>query len=65
MENGVDVVLASLSLPNDGAFMLVQNLRGYANTASIPVLGMCVRTATAEQARAQQNRLCRRHHQTD
>jgi len=54
MENGVDVVLASLSLPNDGAFMLLQNLRGYANTASIPVLGMCVRTAAAEQARAQQ-----------
>src|SRR5580692_12889377 len=34
MEHGVDVVLASLSLPNDGAFMLFQNLRGYANTAS-------------------------------
>ena len=54
MENGIDVVLASLSLPNDGAFMLLQNLRGYANTASIPLLGMCVRTATVEQARAQQ-----------
>ncbi len=54
MENGVDVVLASLSLPNDGAYMLFQNLRGYANTASIPVLGMSVRTAAAEQARAQQ-----------
>ena len=53
MENGVDVVLASLSLPNDGAYMLLQNLRGYANTASIPVLGMSVRTAAAEQARAQ------------
>jgi two-component system cell cycle response regulator len=54
MENGIDVVLASLSLPNDGAFMLFQNLRGYAHTAAIPVLGMCVRTAVAEQARAQQ-----------
>jgi two-component system cell cycle response regulator len=54
MENSVDIVLASLSLPNDGAFMLFQNLRGYANTASIPVIGMCVRTAAAEQARAQQ-----------
>lgn len=54
LENGVDLVLASLSLPNDGAFMLFQNLRIYANTASIPVLGMCVRTAAAEQARAQQ-----------
>jgi two-component system cell cycle response regulator len=54
MENEVDVVLAGLSLPNDGAFMLYQNLRSHANTASIPVLGMCVRTAAAEQARAQQ-----------
>jgi len=53
-ENGVDVVLASLSLPNDGANMLFQNLRGLARTASIPVMGMCVRTATAEQERAQQ-----------
>ncbi len=54
LENGVDMVLASLSLPNDGASMLFQNLRIYANTASIPVLGMSVRTAAAEQARAQQ-----------
>jgi two-component system cell cycle response regulator len=54
-DNEVDIVLASLSLPNDGAFTLFQNLRSYANTASIPVIGMCVRTATAEQARAQQS----------
>ena len=53
-KNGVDVVLASLSLPNDGAYMLFQNLRGFAHTASIPVVGMCVRTATPEQTRAQQ-----------
>jgi two-component system cell cycle response regulator len=54
LKDGVDMALASLSLPNDGAFTLFQNLRSHANTASIPVLGMCVRTATAEQARAQQ-----------
>jgi two-component system cell cycle response regulator len=48
------LVLASLSLPNDGAFALIQNLRTYAITASIPVLGMCVLTAAAEQARAEQ-----------
>lgn len=54
MEHGVDLVLASLSLPNDGAYMLFQNLRGYTNTASIPVLGMCVKTATTDQTRAQQ-----------
>jgi len=50
----VDLVLAGLSLPNDGAIMLYQHLRSHTNTASIPVLGMCVRTATAEAARAQQ-----------
>jgi two-component system cell cycle response regulator len=54
MAQGVDVVLASLSLPKDGAHMLFQNLRGYANTAAIPVFGLCVKTAAAEQSRAQQ-----------
>ncbi len=34
--------------------MLFQNLRGFANTASMPVLGLCVKTAAARQARAQQ-----------
>jgi len=34
--------------------MFFQNLRGSAQTASIPILGMCVRTATADQTRAQQ-----------
>jgi two-component system cell cycle response regulator len=52
--NEVDVVLASLALPAEGAFTLFENLRGNAKTASIPVLGMCVRTATTEQERAQQ-----------
>ena len=65
IENGVDVVLASLTLPNDGAYMLFQNLRGYANTASIPVLAMSVRTAVAEQARAQAGRLCRHRDQAN
>ncbi|MGD0813110.1 MAG: response regulator [Verrucomicrobiota bacterium] len=55
LKNGADLVLASLSLPKDGAFALFQNLRTYSATASIPVLGMCVRTAAAEQSRAQQN----------
>lgn len=54
IEQSADIVLASLSLPNDGAFMLFQNLRSYTNTASIPLIGMSVRTATAEQTRAQQ-----------
>lgn len=51
---GVDLLLASLSLPNDGAHMLFQKLRENATTASVPVFGLCVKTATPEQARAQQ-----------
>jgi two-component system cell cycle response regulator len=54
MEAGVEIVLASLSLPNDGAYMLFQNLRGFTLTAAIPVLGLSVKTATDEQARAVQ-----------
>jgi two-component system, cell cycle response regulator len=53
IEHGVDLVLASLSLPNDGAYMLFQNLRGSTNTSTIPLLGLCVKTATDEQTRAQ------------
>jgi two-component system cell cycle response regulator len=51
---GVDLVLASLSLPDDGAYSFFQTLRSQANTASIPVLGMCVRTATEDQKKAVQ-----------
>jgi len=54
MENPVDIVLASLALANDGAHMLFQNLRSYTATATIPVLGLCVKTATTDQTRAQQ-----------
>jgi two-component system cell cycle response regulator len=55
MKNEVDGVLANLLLPHDGAFMLFQNLRSYANTSSIAVIGMCVGTDTPEQARARQS----------
>jgi two-component system cell cycle response regulator len=51
---GTDIVLASLSLPNDGAYVLFQKLRGHASAATIPVLGMSIRTAVVEQSRAQQ-----------
>jgi two-component system cell cycle response regulator len=54
MKQGPDAVLVSLSLPKDGAYMLFQNLRGLATTSSIPVIGLSVKTATAEQLRAQQ-----------
>lgn len=51
---GIDIVLASLSLPNDGAHILFQNLRGYANTSTIPVFGLCVKTNATDQTRATQ-----------
>lgn len=54
MEQGTDLVLASLSLPKDGAYLLLQNLRGCAATAAAPVFGLCVKTAASEQSRAQQ-----------
>jgi two-component system cell cycle response regulator len=50
----VNVVLASLSLPDDAAFTFFHNLRGYASITALPVFGLSVRTATAEQARAHQ-----------
>ncbi|MGA3179071.1 MAG: response regulator [Verrucomicrobiota bacterium] len=52
--NGIDLVLASLSLPNDGAYTLFQNLRSYANTSTIPVFGLCVKTTVGDQTRATQ-----------
>jgi two-component system cell cycle response regulator len=50
VRQGIDIVLASLSFPRDGAQQLLQNLRSYARTASIPVLGLCVKTAATDQA---------------
>jgi two-component system cell cycle response regulator len=51
---GADIMLVSLSLPNDGASLLFQKLHSHGTTSAIPVLGMSLRTATVEQARAQQ-----------
>jgi two-component system cell cycle response regulator len=53
-QKAADIVVASLALPGDGAHVLFQSLRDHASTAAIPVLGMSVRTAAEEQARAQQ-----------
>jgi len=50
----VDVALISLSLPKEGAYMLFQNLRGFASTSAVPIFGLCVKTAVADQTRAQQ-----------
>jgi len=49
LEKEIDVVLASVSLPKSGAQLLLQQLRGYAKTATIPVLGLCVKPAASDQ----------------
>jgi two-component system cell cycle response regulator len=52
--NPVDMVLLSLSLPDNAAFTLFQMLRGNARTKSLPVFALSVKTAADEQGRAQQ-----------
>jgi two-component system cell cycle response regulator len=49
-----DVILISLSLPENGGFNLFQLLRASAKTKAVPVFGMCVKNAAEEQVRAQQ-----------
>lgn len=49
-----DVIFISLTLPENGGFNLFQLLRASGKTKSVPVFGMCVKTAADEQARAQQ-----------
>lgn len=49
-----DVILVSLSLPENAGFMLFQMFRASIKTKSIPILALSVKTATEEQARAQQ-----------
>lgn len=47
-----DLVLVSLSLPQDGAHALLRDLRADPRTRKVPVLGLSVRTATEEHKRA-------------
>lgn len=49
-----DVILISLSLPESAGFTLFQMLRTNNKTKTVPVFGMCVKTAMDDQARAQQ-----------
>jgi two-component system, cell cycle response regulator len=49
-----DVILVSLTLPDSGGFTLFQMLRASSKTKNVPVFGLCVKTATDEQSRAQQ-----------
>lgn len=50
-----DALLVSLSLPDSAAFTLFQMLRAGPKTKNLPIFGLSVRTATEEQARAQQS----------
>lgn len=51
--NPVDVALVSLSLPNEEALAFYRLLRSTVKTNCIPVLGMALKTAQAEQQQAQ------------
>lgn len=48
-----DVIVVSLSLPDNAAFNLFQMLRSNPKTKGTPVFATCVKTASEEQARAQ------------
>jgi two-component system cell cycle response regulator len=54
-QNSPDVILISLSLPDNGAFTLFQVFRASAKTKNAPIFALSVKTATEEQARAQQS----------
>ena len=49
-----DIILVSLSLPDNAAFTLFQILRASSKTRSVPVFCLCVKTAADDQLRAQQ-----------
>lgn len=49
-----DVILLSLSLPENAGYNLFQLLRGNSKTKSVPVFAMCVKTAAEDQTKAQQ-----------
>jgi two-component system cell cycle response regulator len=53
-QNSPDVILLSLSLPENAAFTLFQMLRASNKTKAIPIFALCVKTAVEDQARAQQ-----------
>lgn len=53
-QNLPDAILVSLSLPDNAGFTLFQMFRASAKTKTTPIFGMCVKTASEEQLRAQQ-----------
>ncbi|MBI1842713.1 MAG: response regulator [Verrucomicrobia bacterium] len=50
-----DVILASLTLPDNGGYSLFQTLRGGVKTKSLPIFGLTVKTDTDQQSKAQQS----------
>lgn len=50
-----DLVMTSLSLPENGGYTLLQMLRGGSKSKGIPVFGLTVKTDTEQQAKAQQS----------
>ncbi len=48
-----DAILVSLSLPDSAAFNFFQMIRANPKTKSIPIFGMCIKTAVEEQNKAQ------------
>lgn len=53
-QNLPDAILVSLTLPDNAGFTLFQMFRASAKTKATPIFGMCVKTASEEQLRAQQ-----------
>ena len=53
-QNRPDAMLISLSLPEQGAFTLFQTLRANANTKTVPMFAVSVKTAVEDQNRALQ-----------
>lgn len=49
-----EVILISLSLPESAGFTLFQMLRTNQKTKTVPIFGLCVKTAVDDQGRAQQ-----------
>jgi two-component system cell cycle response regulator len=49
-----DVILISLSLPENSGFTLFQMLRANAHTKAVPILALSVKTAADEQTRAKE-----------
>jgi two-component system, cell cycle response regulator len=50
-----DIILVSLSLPNEVGFNFFKTLHADDRTKRVPVFGLCVKTAVEEQNRAQQD----------